>query len=142
VNFPVEEPTLTIGEVARQAGMNTSAIRYYERVGVLPKPERLQRQRRYTAETVRQLQVIDLGKRAGFTLDQIKELLRSDHPREVLNRMAERKLPAVQELAEQAAALQGSATDHTRSGPSDPCSLFARSIERLAAPAAAGTRRS
>jgi DNA-binding transcriptional MerR regulator len=133
VNFPVEEPTLTIGEVARQADMNPSAIRYYERVGVLPKPERLQRQRRYTAETVRQLRVIDLGKRAGFTLDQIKELLRSDHPREVLNAMAERKLPAVRALAEQAAAMQGTATDGGQSRPGDPCSLFARSIEVLAA---------
>src|SRR3569623_1681765 len=99
--------------------MNPSATRYYERVGVLPKPERLQRQRRYTAETVRQLQVIDLGKRAGFTLEQITELLRSEHPRDFLSAMAERKLPAVRALAEQAAALQGAATDGVQDGWSD-----------------------
>jgi MerR family transcriptional regulator, redox-sensitive transcriptional activator SoxR len=133
VNFPVEEPTLTIGEVARQAGMNPSAIRYYERVGVLPKPERLRHQRRYTAETVRQLRVIDLGKRAGFSLDQVKELLESDRPREVLNAMAARKLPAVQALAEQASGLREFPADGRQSPPSDPCSRFARSIERLAA---------
>jgi DNA-binding transcriptional MerR regulator len=136
VTFPVEEPTLTIGDVARQAGVNTSAIRYYERVGVLPKPERLQRQRRYTVETVRRLQVIELGKRAGFTLDQIKELLESDRPRDVLSAMAERKLPAVRELAERAAALQGTAPVEIQSRPSDACGRFARSIELLAAESA------
>jgi DNA-binding transcriptional MerR regulator len=136
VTFPVEEPTLTIGEVAKQAGVNTSAIRYYERVGVLPKPERLQRQRRYTADTVRLLQVIELGKSAGFTLEQITELLRSDRPRDVLSAMAERKLPAVRALAEEASAMQGSAPDEgpsRPSEPSDPCAHFARSIELLAA---------
>lgn len=54
---------LTIGEVAREAGVNTSAIRYYERVGVLPAPDRVSGQRRYTPETVRRLGVIDVANR-------------------------------------------------------------------------------
>ena len=40
-------PELTIGEVARRAGVATSSIRYYERIGLLPKPERPRGQRRY-----------------------------------------------------------------------------------------------
>lgn len=112
--------------------MNPSAIRYYERVGVLPTPDRLAGRRRYTEETVRRLQVIDLGKRAGFTLDQLKELLESDRPREVLSEMAERKLPLVQALADSATAMQGSSAD--ADAAIDRCSLFARSIEQLAAP--------
>ena len=127
----MNDPTLTIGDVARRAGVNPSAIRYYERVGVLPKPDRLSGQRRYTAETVRQLHVINLAKRAGFTLDQVTELLRSDRPRDVLNTMAQRNLPAVRALGEYAAAMQAGlvppATD-------DMCTWFADSIERLAEP--------
>ena len=42
--------SLTIGEVAAQAGLNASHIRYYERVGVLPQPERVGGQRRYDME--------------------------------------------------------------------------------------------
>jgi MerR family redox-sensitive transcriptional activator SoxR len=42
-----EYPELTIGEVARRAGVATSSIRYYERIGLLPKPDRAQGQRRY-----------------------------------------------------------------------------------------------
>jgi DNA-binding transcriptional MerR regulator len=134
VHLQVEEPTLTITDVAKQTGVAPSAIRYYERVGVLPTPDRLAGRRRYTEETVRRLQVIDLGKRAGFTLDQLKELLDSDRPREVLSQMAERKLPVVQALAANATAMQGAAADADEDLATDPCSVFARSIERLAGP--------
>jgi DNA-binding transcriptional MerR regulator len=113
--------------------VNPSAIRYYERVGVLPKPDRLGGHRRYTPETVRQLQVVDLAKSAGFTLDQVKELLKSDRPRDVLSTMSERKLPAVQALAERASAMQASAPDRERDRTSDLCSRFAESIEPIIA---------
>ena len=43
----MDEATLTIGQVARRAGLKTSAIRYYESVGLLPEPERESGQRRY-----------------------------------------------------------------------------------------------
>ena len=46
--------TLTIGQLAHGFGLKTSAIRYYERVGVLPEAPRESGQRRYTADTVRQ----------------------------------------------------------------------------------------
>jgi DNA-binding transcriptional MerR regulator len=127
----VDEPTLTITEVAEQTGVAPSAIRYYERVGVLPKPDRLGGHRRYTAETVRRLQVIDLAKRSGFTLDQVKELLTSDRPRELLSAMAERKLPTVQALAAHATAMQGSAIGEDGSPADDLCARFAESLELI-----------
>ena len=65
-------------------------------------------------------------RRAGFTLDQIKELLKSDHPRDVLSAMAARKLPTVRALAERATAMQGSATDGELHNTSDWCAQFAR----------------
>lgn len=122
----MDDATLTIGEVARQAGVKTSAIRYYERVGVLPEPDRLGGQRRYTAETGRRLQVIDVAKRAGFTLEEIRELLESDRASDSLRTLAQRKLPDVQALIERATAMQAWLATATGCGcPTlDVCDLF------------------
>ncbi|MBB4661792.1 MerR family transcriptional regulator [Conexibacter arvalis] len=100
------DDALTIGDVARQAGVKTSAIRYYERVGVLPEPDRIAGQRRYSAETVRRLHVIDVAKRAGFSLDEVRELLDSDRASDALRELARRKLPDVRALIERATAMQ------------------------------------
>lgn len=58
---------LTVGEVARRAGIRTSAIRYYERVGLLPAPPRVSRHRRYDPSVVQRLAVLYLAQEAGFT---------------------------------------------------------------------------
>lgn len=102
----MDDATLTIGEVARRAGVRTSAIRYYERVGVLPEPERLAGRRQYAPETVRRLQVIDVAKRAGFSLEEVRALLESDRASDALRALAVRKLPDVQALLERATAMQ------------------------------------
>ena len=62
-----EEPLLTIGQLAERAGLNTSHIRFYERVGVLPEPERVSGQRRYRPEVLHRLSIIDVAQRAGLT---------------------------------------------------------------------------
>ncbi len=66
---------LTIGEVARRAGIRASAIRYYEEAGLLPEPERVGGKRRYDEEVLRRLALIWGAKRAGFTLGEIRTLL-------------------------------------------------------------------
>lgn len=66
--------TLTIGEVARRAGMRSSAIRYYESVQVLPAPRRINGRRRYDAGVLRRLAVIQLAQEAGFSMSQIRLL--------------------------------------------------------------------
>jgi DNA-binding transcriptional MerR regulator len=71
----VDDATLTIGQVAHRAGLKTSAIRYYESVGLLPEARRESGQRRYGDDTLRRLQVIDVAKRAGFSLDEARVLL-------------------------------------------------------------------
>jgi MerR family redox-sensitive transcriptional activator SoxR len=68
-------PELTIGEVARQAGVATSSIRYYESIGLLPEPERLHGQRRYDTEVLGKLAFIGVAQSAGFKLDEIRELV-------------------------------------------------------------------
>jgi MerR family redox-sensitive transcriptional activator SoxR len=65
---------MTIGEVAKQSGLRTSAIRYYERVGLLPKPARSGGQRRYDHRILRRLAVLVRAKNCGFTLDEVRQL--------------------------------------------------------------------
>jgi MerR family redox-sensitive transcriptional activator SoxR len=65
---------ITIGEVARRAGLQASAIRYYEKIGLLPKTQRIGGQRRYETGVLNDLKVIDVAKRAGFRMDEIRQL--------------------------------------------------------------------
>jgi MerR family transcriptional regulator, redox-sensitive transcriptional activator SoxR len=67
-------PNMTIGEMARRAGLRPSAVRYYEKIGLLPKPERIGGQRRYQPGALNHLAVIDTAKRAGFRVEEIKQL--------------------------------------------------------------------
>jgi DNA-binding transcriptional MerR regulator len=92
---------LAIGELARRFGLNPSAIRYYERVGVLPAPARESGQRRYGPDAVRRLEVLEVAKRAGFTLEEARVLIeRSDAgaPSEALRHLATRKLAELDAL--------------------------------------------
>ena len=96
---PGGSPLLTIGELADRAGKNPSAIRYYEQIGLLPQPARVNGRRRYEAGTVRTLAVIETGQRAGLALDEIRLLLSASPGDQAaierLREVAERKLPEV-----------------------------------------------
>ena len=91
---------LTIGQLARRFGLNASAIRYYERVGVLPEPAREHGQRRYGPDAVRRLRVLGVAKRAGFSLDEAKVIVQSAEddtpPAATLRALAARKIPAIE----------------------------------------------
>jgi len=65
---------LRISDVARQAGLQASAIRYYEQIGLLPKPERESGQRRYDEAALYRLALIQRARQLGFTLAEIREL--------------------------------------------------------------------
>jgi len=67
---------MTIGELARQAGIAASAIRYYEKEGLLRAPARANGRRVYASDALHQLVVIRFAKENGFTLPEIKLLLR------------------------------------------------------------------
>lgn len=66
---------MTIGEVADQAGLATSALRYYDERGLVEPATRVSGQRRYRREVLRRLRIIQLCQRAGFTLAEIERLL-------------------------------------------------------------------
>jgi MerR family redox-sensitive transcriptional activator SoxR len=66
---------MAIGEVAEKAGVRPSAIRFYERAGLLPAPERESGRRRYDSSVLDRLRVIDVCKQAGFTLRETERLM-------------------------------------------------------------------
>src|SRR5580765_1895584 len=100
-----QDRSMSIGAVAAQAGRRPSSIRYYEQIGLLPRPDRVSGRRVYGPETVRTLAVIETGQRAGLTLDEIRDLLAaaSDGNQAAIERLREvalKKLPEVRELIE------------------------------------------
>jgi MerR family copper efflux transcriptional regulator len=68
---------LTIGRLAKQAGVGIDTIRFYERRGLLPSPARSATgYRLYRDETIARIRFIRRAKQLGFTLDEINNLLR------------------------------------------------------------------
>lgn len=67
---------LSIDRVAKRASVRASALRYYERVGLLPVAARAGGRRVYPVAILDRLAVIQLAKRAGFTLAETRRLLR------------------------------------------------------------------
>ena len=66
---------MTIGEVASRAGLRTSAIRYYESAGLLPRPPRRSGRRVYGESVLDRLALVALARSAGFTIAEIRTLL-------------------------------------------------------------------
>jgi MerR family redox-sensitive transcriptional activator SoxR len=65
---------MTISQVARQVRLRPSAIRYYERIGLLPPAQRLSGQRRYDPRVLYRLAIIQRARQLGFTLAEIRYL--------------------------------------------------------------------
>jgi MerR family redox-sensitive transcriptional activator SoxR len=66
---------MKIGELASRTGLRTSAIRYYEGVGLLPPPHRSGGQRRYPDDAVYRVLLIRFARNMGFTLGEIRVFL-------------------------------------------------------------------
>ncbi|MBW8372013.1 MAG: Hg(II)-responsive transcriptional regulator [Thiobacillus sp.] len=90
--------TYTISGLARAAGVNVETIRFYQRRGLLPEPDKpLGGIRRYSQADVARVLFIKSAQRIGFTLDEIAQLLQLDagtHCAEA-RAIAERKLEDV-----------------------------------------------
>jgi DNA-binding transcriptional MerR regulator len=90
--------TLTIGELALQADVAATTLRYYERIGLIKPPARVGGQRRYDNSIIARLDVIRLCKAAGFGLDEIQLLFADEAPgRPVSHTLAETKLAEIDE---------------------------------------------
>jgi MerR family transcriptional regulator, redox-sensitive transcriptional activator SoxR len=89
-------PSLTIGEVARRAGVAATTLRYYEQIGLVSAPARRGGQRRYDDSVLTRLDVIRLCKSAGFALEEIQLLFADDAPGRPASRaLAEAKLAEI-----------------------------------------------
>jgi DNA-binding transcriptional MerR regulator len=98
---------LTIGELARSAGVTASALRYYEERGLLPAPARISGQRRYPESAARLVGTILLYSDAGFTLAEQKALMtaRAGTPGD-RRRLMQRKLAELDEQIARAQAVR------------------------------------
>src|SRR5690349_24034709 len=101
---------LTISEVARQAGIRASAIRYYESVGLLPLPQSVSGQRRYQADILRRLAFIQAAQAVGFSVADMQTLvheLDGDTPLSARwQNLAKRKLAEVDMLIQRAQGMR------------------------------------
>ena len=96
----MDEPLLTIGDVSARAGVATSAVRYYERAGLLRADERQSGQRRYRPSTLRRLVFIGMLQDAGLSLDDIRGVLDAASVAE-WKAIASARLAALEEQIEQ-----------------------------------------
>ena len=101
---------LNIGELARRAGLQSSAIRYYESIGLMPAPPRASGWRRYDPQAIDRLQVIKAAREMGFSIAEIAMLLngypQGTAPSERWRKLAETKLPEIEAVITRASALK------------------------------------
>ncbi len=101
---------LTIGALARQAGLRTSALRYYESIGLLPAPRRVNGRRRYGPRAVQQLRLLQFAQAAGFSLAEMQTLFNGfasgSPPRARFKALAQQKLTELDEVIARAQQMQ------------------------------------
>lgn len=92
--------TMTVGQVARLAGVGVETVRFYEKSGLLEEPaRRASGYREYDDQTVNRLRFIQRAKDLGFTLAEIKELLSlgcSERPCDDVRERAEAKITEIE----------------------------------------------
>jgi DNA-binding transcriptional MerR regulator len=128
----VDEPLLTIGDMARRAGVATSTVRYYERRGLLPADGRSSGQRRYRTASLRRLVFIGMMQDAELSLDDIAGILGAgsvDEWKDVARRRAEILDAEIERLELARMLLRGALLcryDH----PATECRIMGAEIDR------------
>ena len=129
-------PGLKIGEVAERTGTNTPTIRYYEEIGLLPRPDRQEgNQRRYGDDAVKRLTFIRRCRDFGFSIEQVRTLtslvqdrsrscfeardLAQEHLKEVRVKLKERR-----ELEKSIAGFVDSCNVACAGGPGPDCVIL------------------
>ena len=134
---------LTIGAVARRAGVGVETVRFYERAGLLEEPARRESgYRQYAEDVVARLRFIRRAKELGFTLKEIRELLglriddtatRSDVRKRAQAKVAdiEAKILDLQRMREALLKLTATCRGH---GPASDCPIL-EALDRAEEPA-------
>lgn len=127
------ETRLSIGQLAKRAGVRVDTVRYYERRGLLPVADRLPSgYRTYPVDSARRLGFVRHAQELGFTLDEIRELLtlRVDRQRTCadVRELAVARLAAIdaklESLRRIRVALAKLAQDCSGRGPTSDCPLL------------------
>lgn len=125
-----EPKSLTIGQLAAGGGVGVETIRFYQRKGLLGTPTRESGIRRYGSEDLRRLRFIRQAQAAGFTLEEIKELLDLDagedrsRARELARSRIEALNGRIADLERARDALERLATE-CGGGKNGPCPILA-----------------
>ncbi len=121
--------SLSIGKLAASSGVGVETVRFYQRRGLLPQPPRDDGIRRYGSDDVRRLRFIKQAQTAGFTLEEIKELLDLDasedrsRARELANARVKALDARIAELQRARDALRRLARE-CGSGSAGPCPIL------------------
>lgn len=122
--------SLTIGQLAAAAHVGVETVRFYQRKGLIPTPTRTTGIRRYGPEDLRRLRFIKQAQTAGFTLEEIKELIALDagEDRRRARALAASRIETldtkITELQRARDALQRLATECGKGGKG-PCPILA-----------------
>lgn len=123
--------SLTIGQVAKQAGIGIETVRFYERTGLLEEPPRRESgYRQYPVDAVPRLRFIRQAKALGFSLKEIKDLLslRVDRHRSKadVRRRAQAKLAEIERKMTELARMKRSLEQlmHACRGPTRCCPIL------------------
>ena len=100
---------MSIGEIARRMGLRSSAIRYYERLGLIPKAPRVSGRRCYDDRALERLAMVRFAKHVGFSIAEIKVLLggvEGRPPTERWRKLAAEKVAEVDAFVAQARSIR------------------------------------
>ena len=101
---------MTISEVARRVGLRSSAIRYYEQLGIVPAAHRVSGQRRYDEAALYRLVTLQRARQIGFSLDEIRQLFfgfrKGTPPSARWKKLSQRKLAELDRLVSEIRAIQ------------------------------------
>src|SRR5262245_58336165 len=102
---------MTVGQLAKHVGVRPSAVRYYERVGLIPRPPRRSGRRDYGPEALSHLAVVQVARECGFTLAETRQLVRGFAPRVAASArwraLADAKVQELDALIARAEAMKG-----------------------------------
>lgn len=125
---------LTIGVLAKAAGVNVETIRFYQRKGLLAEPEKpLGGIRRYKEADIRRVQFIKSAQKLGFTLDEVANLLQLEDGLQcsMAKSIAEQKLSSVQERIRQLKQIEAALARHVKACDAQASAVCCPLIEAL-----------
>lgn len=114
-------PFFRSGEVAAAAGVSVQTLRYYERRGLLTRPERnAAGHRQYPVHTVTLLRMIKNAQRLGISLGEIADLITNDPGQEAIAAVAERRLAEIDAHIAQLTLIRDLLAGYVRRPPAVP----------------------